>query len=54
MPGGLAALLILFGVPSDDIFRVLREYGHEEAPYNEVQAVVLARKIAKEEGYLDD
>lgn len=54
MPGGFAALLILFGVPATEVRRVISSRGEWKAPFDEADAVRQAQKVAREEGYLND
>ena len=54
MPGGFAALLIMFGVPWDQVNVILEKRGTEPAPFSERSAILYARRIAQEEGYLND
>lgn len=54
MNGGMAALLILFGVPFEEVGRVMDSRRDWYAPLSEGEAVYQARKIAIEEGYLND
>ena len=54
MHGGFAALLILFGVPFTEVGRVMATRMDWYAPNDEADAVYMARKVAQEEGYLND